>query len=96
MYRGAWLLLVMLVMTQPAFSDEQTEQLTAEQSGDAEKKVLTVGFWLLYSGGILGMVTGLAWFIRGKRKVADYATAGIGGALTVALAALVALVRNRL
>ena len=67
-----------------------------DQSGDAERKVLTVGFWLLYSGGVLGMVTGLAWFLTGKRTVADYAMAGIGGAVTVALAAVVALVRNHL
>ena len=66
------------------------------EAGTAEKKALTVAFWLLFSGGLLGMVTGLVWFVSGKRQLADYATAGIGGALTVALSAAVAFIRNTL
>ncbi len=62
----------------------------------AEKTALTVGFWLLYAGGVLGIVTGFVWFVSGKRPLADYATAGIGGAVTVALSAVVAFLRSRL
>ncbi len=61
-----------------------------------EKTALGVGFWLLFAGGLLGIGTGFAWFVTGKRPLADYATAGIGGAATVGIAALVAFVRSKL
>ncbi|HSH79271.1 MAG TPA: hypothetical protein VLA19_12160 [Herpetosiphonaceae bacterium] len=61
-----------------------------------EKTALAVGFWLLYAGGILGIVTGFAWFVSGKRPVSDYATAGIGGAATIGISAVVAFLRNKL
>ncbi len=62
----------------------------------AEKTALAVGFWLLFAGGVLGIVMGFTWFVSGKRPLSDYATAGIGGAATVALSAVVAFVRSRL
>ncbi len=61
-----------------------------------EKAALGVGFWLLFAGGVLGIVTGFAWFVSGKRPLADYATAGIGGAATIGVSAVVAFLRNKL
>lgn len=62
--------------------------------GTAEKKALGAAFWLLFTGGLLGMIVGFAWFISGKRPFAQYATAGIGGAVTMALSALISFARN--
>jgi hypothetical protein len=61
-----------------------------------EKTALAVGFWVLFAGGMLDIVTGFVWFVTGRRPLVDYATAGIGGAVTVALSAVVALVRSKL
>ncbi len=62
----------------------------------AEKTALTAGFWLLFAGGVLGVVNGFIWFVTGRRPLTDYATAGIGGAATIALSAVVAFVRSKL
>ena len=62
----------------------------------AEKTALAVAFWILFAGGMLGIVTGFVWFVSGRRPLVDYATAGIGGAATVALSAVVAFLRRRL
>ncbi len=77
-------------------NETATTGKTALTTAAAEKTALTVGFWLLFAGGVLGIVTGFAWFVSGKRPLSDYATVGIGGAATVALSAVVAFVRSKL
>ena len=72
------------------------KETSLNETTTAEKTALTVGFWLLFTGGVLGIVMGFAWLVSGKRPLSDYATVGIGGAATVALSAVVAFVRSRL
>lgn len=61
-----------------------------------EKLALTVGSWLLFAGGALGLVVGAAWFFTGARPFAEYASAGLGGAATITASALVAFLRGKL
>ena len=62
----------------------------------AEKTALAVGFWILFAGGMLGIVLGFVWLVTGRRPLSHYATVGIGGAATIALSAVVAFLRSNL
>ena len=60
-----------------------------------EKKLLSLAFWLLFLGGIFGMVMGMSLFLEGKSP-AEYGVMGIGGGAFLVWSAIVVFIKSKL
>ena len=60
-----------------------------------EKNILTVAFWVLFVGGIFGVVVGMYSFFMGGSP-GEYGVMGIGGGAFLVWSAVVAFIKSKL
>ena len=60
-----------------------------------EKNMLSIAFWVLFVGGLFGVVVGMYTFFNGGIPT-EYGTMGIGGGAFLVWSAVVALIKSKL
>ncbi len=60
-----------------------------------EKNLLSIAFWVLFLGGLFGVVTGMFFFFNGGTSV-EYGVMGIGGGAFLTWSAIVVFLKSKL
>ena len=60
-----------------------------------EKNILSVSFWVLFVGGLFGVIVGMYTYFSGGSP-AEYGVMGIGGGAFLVWSALVAFIKSKL